>query len=104
MNTILKTVVLWKLIIFRGFLYAYTAFCLAYTMTMNSVRWEDLDSTQRSVIIIGLTGTIATSIAAFLDKAMTSIAKGEIPLTIGSDQDLRQRTTTTTDTTIKTTT
>ncbi len=100
MSSATETMVLWKLVIFRGFLYSLAAFCLAFTTVFNNVNWTDLNGTQKAVAIIGILGVVTTALSAFVDQAMKSIAKGEIPLMIGQEVTSSKTTTQTNTTTI----
>lgn len=77
MNKLLNIALIWKLAIFRLFLYCLGATIGSYLGAMTQTHWHDLDSDAKFCLLIGILSVNIGIVGAFIDKTISNMSQGD---------------------------
>lgn len=68
-----------RLLIWRAVLYVGGVMTSATLAALSGMQWATADNQTRLMVLIGIFGTVAGTIGAYIDQTAARAAKGEIP-------------------------
>lgn len=84
MSKLIESALVWKLALVYGCLFALNAVAMSTVSALSGVdHWDNLLITQKVVIFMSIGANVTTTIMAFLNKSISRIEQGQMPL--GSD-------------------
>jgi hypothetical protein len=86
MSGLIKSLNIWKLVVFKLALLALVAGANTLQTSMAGVEWVQLTGTQKLLLFTGIFISLANTIIAFLDKSISRMGEGKFPIETGTTQ------------------